>query len=373
LGVERTSKTSISIPTPEESFSVIDLFSGIGGMSLGFTNAKFDVNLAIDNNDSANAEYERNLGKKPVSFDLFTTSSKEIMGTAGIEKGDLDILVGCPPCQGFTQLRGRNLNYRTNDLVTKMANLAVEIEPSFVVFENVPGILTKGKQYFDEYLSILSKGGYCTVHGKLQAADFGVPQRRTRVIAISTKINELKENLELPKPTHCKPKLAKKKKLKPWRTVRDTISHLPPLKSGERYPRIVNHEASKHNESVLRMIKHVPHDGGNRIDIPRKYWLQCHKDLKTKGAENIYGRMHWDQPSLTLSSRCTVPACGRFIHPEQDRGMTIREALLLQTFPRSYKLGTGLAEAARLVGNAMPVLFAEKIAHHLRNMLEQLE
>ncbi len=372
LGVERASKAAISIPTQREFYTVIDLFSGCGGMSLGFKQAGFEVVLAVDIDSNANQEYECNLGSISHQIDLFEVSSDQILNLAWIKKGELDVLVGCPPCQGFTQLRSRNKSYQTNDLVGRMAKLVVEINPRFVVFENVPGLLHQGIDHFDEYLSILAKAGYHTVYDKLQAADYGVPQLRKRVIALSTRIDSLKSKLSLPRATYCNPKKVDRLKLKPWRTVRDAISHLPPVTSGMTHSSVHNHQSVDHSKDVLEIIRHVPHDGGSRKAIPKHLWLDCHKKLD-KGAENIYGRMSWDSPSPTISSRCNTPACGRFIHPEQDRGITIREALLLQSFPMYYRLTASPSVATQLVGNAMPVRFAKRIAQHIAGYLQKLK
>ncbi len=340
--------------------TVVDMFSGCGGMSLGFIQAGFNVILAVDIDSAANQEYEQNLGFTPHELDLFEVSSNQILNLARIKEGELDVLVGCPPCQGFTQLRSRSKSYQTNDLVRRMAKLAVEISPRFVVFENVPGLLRQGKDHFNEYLSILANAGYHTVYDMLQAADYGVPQRRKRVIALSTRIDSLKSKLSLPRATYCNPKKADKLKLKPWRTVRDAIGQLPPVTSGMTHPSVHNHQSVDHSEKVLEIIRHVPHDGGSRKEIPKHLWLDCH-------------RMSWNSPSPTISSRCNTPACGRFIHPEQDRGITIREALLLQSFPMYYRLTACSSVATQLVGNAMPVRFAKRIAQHIAGYLKTAE
>lgn len=223
--------TSYSHPR-NATHTVVDMFSGCGGMSLGFKQAGFNVILAVDIDSASNQEYKQNLGSTPHKLDLFEVSSNQILNLARIKSGELDVLVGCPPCQGFTQLRSRSNSYHTNDLVGRMAKLAVEINPRFVVFENVPGMLHQGKDHFDEYLSILAKAGYHTVYDKLQAADYGVPQLRKRVIALSTRVDSLKSKLSLPRVTYCNPKKADKLKLKPWRTVRDAIGYLPHVASG---------------------------------------------------------------------------------------------------------------------------------------------
>ena len=153
-------------------------------------------------------------------------------------------------------------------------------------------------------------------------------------------------------------------------TVMDAIGKLDlePLESGESDPDDPHHQASLHSRKVLEMISNVPPNGGSRKDLPRHLWLECHKKLRG-GAETSYGRMRWDAPSPTITCRCTTPACGRFTHPVRDRGITVREAARLQTIPDHAKLSKYRSKNAAIIGDAVPVLLARKVAEKLRNTL----
>jgi len=361
-GISTSPEVELCQPT------VMDLFSGCGGMSLGFKQAGFQPVLAADIDPDANREYTRNVGLVPQHLDLFDIDGPVLLELAGLDQGQLDVLVGCPPCQGFTWLRSRSKEYTTNSLVPKMAKIAAEMLPKYVILENVVGMLTYGAVQFGKYVERLARADYSTVYGIVRAADYGVPQHRERVIAISTQHDGHETRLTLPAPTHANPANARALGLSPWTTVRGAIADLPALESGESASSPRNHSASCHSEKVLKIVRAVPHDGGSRRSIPRRFWLDCHKKLK-RGAENVYGRMWWDRPGPTVSSRCTVPACGRFTHPEQDRGMTLREALRLQSFPDSYVFSVTTNKAARFLGNAMPVLLARRLAEHVKQML----
>ena len=206
--------------------------------------------------------------------------------------------------------------------------------------------------------------GYESVCKILDLADYGVPQHRKRVIAFSVEDANGKEELLMPPPTHSDPKFVEGGDKLPWVTVRETIADLPSLEPGEQDPLIPNHKARKHTKKVLEIIKNVPKDGGSRKELPRRLWLSCHRKLSNGGAENVYGRMWWNRPSPTITSRCTCPSSGRFIHPEQDRGITPREAARFQTFPDHIVFPTETASADRYIGNAVPVLSIQNLVRY---------
>jgi len=156
--------------------------------------------------------------------------------------------------------------------------------------------------------------------------------------------------------THSSPKETKGD-LEPWITVRDAIENLPLLNPGESCPSIPNHVARNHSPKVLKLIKNIPRDGGSRKSLPPDLWLPCHLNLikeRGGGAESVYGRMSWDKPDPTITCRCTTPSSGRFLHPNQDRAITPREAASLQTFPDDFEFPKIFTQAERLIGNAVP-------------------
>jgi len=336
----------------------VDLFCGVGGASLGLQLAGFQVLGAVDIDNLATEVYSRNLGLEPLRGDLRKLSYRDVLEHFGLSKDDVTLLVGCPPCQAFSTLR-RTRPWRGNEprdeLLLAFLKHIEEGRPNVVVFENVPGIVSLDEgAYLKLYLEEMRKMGYGTVFKVVRAADYGVPQFRRRVFAFSV-LGAKSDDLVVPNPTHSDPSRVDENGKLPWKTVRDAISDLPPLEPGEEDPSIPNHRARKHGEKVLRIIRSLPKNGGSRKDLPEDLWLPCHVKLINKGgAESVYGRMWWDKPAPTMTTRCTTPSSGRFVHPEQDRAITPREAARLQTFPDWFTFPREFASAERLIGNAVP-------------------
>jgi len=347
---------------------LLDLFCGCGGASLGFKLAGCKVAGAIDIDASACETFERNLKVKPIQGDLRTVHGPQILNEFDLKKGDVDIVVGCPPCQGFSSLRRttkRDEVDARDDLVMIFAERIAEVQPRIVVFENVSGIAGgRGRVFLEIFFRKMKKLGYVAVSGIVNAADYGVPQIRKRLVALFIEEEDRSaDELVLPKQTHSDPRLAESTCLPSWLTVRDAIGDLPPLESGEAALHPPNHVACKHTPKVLEIIRNIPKDGGSRSSLPKELWLPCHRDLD--GAENIYGRMSWSKPGPTITSRCTTPSCGRFIHPEQDRAITPREAARLQSFPDYFVFNGTLAATTKHIGNAMPVNLTAAIGEEL--------
>jgi DNA (cytosine-5)-methyltransferase 1 len=203
---------------------------------------------------------------------------------------------------------------------------------------------------FEALLEGLSELGYELTWDVLDAVDFGVPQRRRRLLVVASRVSKP----VLPVATHGDPASGRTA----WVTVRDAIGSLPPVASGEVDPGDIYHRARRHSQLALQRLRAIP-AGGARTDLPENLQLECHKDHA--GHYDIYGRMWWDRPAPTLTSGCTNITRGRFAHPDQDRAITLREALLLQTFPGTAVLHGSLDVMALQVGNAVPPLFAERI------------
>lgn len=334
---------------------------------MGFKEAGFKIVGAVDIDHSACESYAMNVCVEPIEGDLRKVTGEQILKRAGLKRGEVDVVVGCPPCQGFSSLRRTRKGDspdRRDDLLMVFAQRIIEIFPRMVVFENVPGIMRgRGKFVLMKFIKELKECGYFPIGNLLDTADFGVPQHRKRLIIIFAREKAITNDLVplLPRETHTDPRLAEEKDLLPWVSVEDKIADLPPLKSGEEEPNIHLHKAPDHGENTLKIIKNVPKNGGSRRDLPRQLWLPCHKKMRDGGAENVYGRMAWDKPSPTITSRCTVPACGRFTHPDQDRAITPREAARLQTFDDAYSFQGSLASIAWQIGNAMPPKLATAI------------
>jgi len=262
-----------------------------------------------------------------------------------LNKGEVDVVICCPPCQGFSRIRRDGEKDPRNDLVLYTGNFVSELQPKIVIFENVRGILSKKfRSKFDEFCSILEDHGYFLNYSVLDMANFGIPQRRERVILLAVHKTIRNHIISCPSKTHENPiKIKENENLKPWKTVRDAIFSLPRLKPGEK--------------SVNDLYQ-------TRFDLPKKYWLNCH--LNHNGHGDVYSRMFWDKPAPTLTGGCLAPSKGRFLHPEDHRGLTIREACRIQTIPDNFSfLNTSKVKIGRYIGNSVPVEFMRLIALHI--------
>ena len=350
-------------------YPLIDMFAGAGCASLGFRRAGFDIAAALEIDPDRCDIYERNFGKRPVQKDVMRTSAGELLGRAGLRRGSMFCVVGCPPCQSFSKLSDTSrVDTRTDPrsrFVLRFGRLVAQMSPAAVVFENVPWMMSgPGKKFFDAYVADMRRAGYHTVPGVVNAADVGVPQNRRRVVAISVKRRLLnRRRMELLEGFHGGWR-------KRRRTVGDAIRGLPRLRPGQHDPSDPLHAAADHDGSVLKRIRHVPRNGGSRKQVPRRLWLECHRRLGS-GAGTSYGRMSWGGPSPTMTCRCTTPSCGRFIHPSQNRGITLREAARLQSIPDSFDFGglpSGRIES--MIGDAVPPALARQIGLRLARVLD---
>jgi len=336
----------------------VDLFCGAGGLSQGLKDAGFSVAGAIDNDALAAKAFVRNHPHTKVwCMDIADLTAAELMRTAGVTRGQLDLLAGCPPCQGFSSVRTLNGSKRIrdprNNLVSEFERLVRGVLPRTVMMENVPA-LAKDRR-LKSFLRTLDKLGYSFTVGILNAADFGVPQRRRRMLLLAGRFKRL------PAPSPSPPEALRK-------TVRMTIANLPRAGvSGDELHDLPEKRAPK----VIDLIRLIPKDGGSRSAASRRQQLDCHKDFD--GFRDVYGRMAWDKPAPTITGGCVNPSKGRFLHPEEDRSITLREAALLQDFPAHYQfpLERGKFAAAVLVGNALPPGFVRAHAARLWNYLDE--
>lgn len=352
------------------SYKVIDLFSGSGGSALGFHQAGFEIKVAVDIDKDASETFKVNFPNASViASDISYISGETLLEEASEENGDNIVLIACPPCQGFSSARRKRegrLDPR-NKLIYEFLRIVEEIMPYAFVMENVPGLANgNGKPIFLDILNNLQKFGYTTVHEVVEAPNYGIPQKRKRLVVIGTRDKNVR--LTFPKHTHSNPGNLSENGLLPWKTVRESISDLPPIRAGEIHPQYSLHRASNLSElNLLRMIN-TPKDGGSRVSWPENLVLECHK--KVKGYKDIYGRVKWDTPSPTMTGGCAMISKGRFGHPEQDRAISLREAARLQTFPDDFKFIGTVSSIAAQIGNAVPPLLAKKIAETLMNAIQ---
>lgn len=352
--------------------TAIDLFGGAGGTAWGLRAAGFRVLAAVDSDPNAAATYESNIGVHVITRDIRRVPAGELRRSLRLRRGALDVLTGCPPCQGFTRMRnGKGAGDPRNALVLRYLAFVREFFPRYAVFENVPGLVESrhGGLLYCRLIAGLRRLGYAVEEQVLDAVDFGVSQFRRRVIVIAGRRGY---KPVFPTPTHAAPDseevLVGIKQ--PWATVRDAIGRgqYPRLKAGEngerngRYPK---HIAPRTGARVLTFLDRVPRNGGSRRDVPRRYWLECH--VKHDGHRDVYGRLAWDFPANTITSGCTNPSKGRFVHPTQNRALTFREAALLQSFPDTFVFKGCWID--RQIGNAVPPLLAYAIFRTLYQSL----
>lgn len=325
--------------------TAIDLFAGAGGLSEGLRQAGFAVAGAIELDALAARTYALNHRLQPVQDDIRRVDATAFARRIGIPIGRLDVLAACPPCQGYSTLRTHNRTHAVsdarNDLVTECLRFVEALCPRVVLIENVPGLLKDAR--LSLVRSRLADFGYTTDARVVDAADFGVPQRRKRMVLVG-----VREGVPA-FPLLCPER----------RTVRDAIGSLPPPgRTGDR----LHDWPESRSERVAKRIRSIPRNGGSRADLPLDLQLPCHRD--SDGFKDVYGRMFWDRVAPTITSGCYNPSKGRFLHPDQDRCITLREAALLQAFPHDYQfcLSRGKAAAAAMIGNALPPELARRHA-----------
>ena len=325
----------------------VDLFCGAGGLTNGLVRAGIRVVRGIDSDISARDTYERNnLDSEFVHGDIRHIGAAALLG--GIDLGGSELmLAGCAPCQPFSRHVADSKGDRRRSLMARFAALVREIRPDHVLAENVP--LFVGSASHKRMIRALKECGYSYDDDVVDAADYGVPQHRRRYVLLASR----KIPVSLPAPTHGPSAESE------WRTVRDAIAAYPAVAHGKSHDGVPNHTASGLSEKNARRMSLTPWNGGSRMDV-RGMTLKCHRGHN--GHSDVYGRMKWDRPAPTLTCRCNSISNGRFAHPDQDRGMTIREAAAIQTFPDDYVFhGTTMERNAAHVGNAVPILMAERL------------
>ncbi len=360
---------------------MIDLFAGCGGMTSGFVSAKgYKPVMAVEWELPAAATYAANFGERHMHWgDIAEVPDSDIP--------EADLIIGGPPCQGFSNLGTRDVNDPRNKLWKEYIRFVRHARPKVFVIENVDRF--RNSTEFALLLQETGKGGlleeYELTHELLLAADFGAPQRRKRTIVIGSRIGKIL----MPSPTHEPSGLLG---LKRWQTVRDAIGGLPekpevtelPKSRTEYFGQSVPgpfksadlHIGRTPTQLSLDRYDHIP-PGGGRFDLPDHLLSRCWREKKT-GTTDVMGRMRWDRPSLTIRTEFFKPEKGQYLHPQWDasdvnnrvnRPITHREAALLQTFPEDYVWCGTKIQIARQIGNAVPPILAKAIAVHLKPYL----
>lgn len=339
---------------PSRKPIALDLFCGSGAVSLGLKKAGFEVVGAVDFDPGACRTYRANHPDvRLLEKDIRLAKPKEF---ADLIPGKLDLLVVCAPCQPFSsQNRHKSDGDTRKNLVGESKKFITRFKPSLVFLENVPGLASTS--IFDEFRAWLKKSGYTVAEPiRVDAANLGVPQRRTRMILVAAK------GVPLSVATRI---IHRRKK-----TVEGTIKGLPVPPVGKPLPGADPlHYARKHSELNIKRLQHIPRDGGGRESLPLHLQLACHRNTRKTSFSDTYGRMRWNDVAPTLTTGCTDITRGRYAHPEQHRAITLREAARLQSFPDDYIFHGNASQVATQIGNAVPPAMMRTIARSLKAAL----
>lgn len=336
-----------------DKYKAVDLFAGCGGLSEGMRRSGFDVRVAIEIGENEASAYKMNHpGTEVLQRDICRVKAREVLELLG--NGKLHLLAGCPPCQGFSSIRKLNRRRSTRDkrnkLVMEYLRFVEELKPLTIMMENVPGIVDY--YLFRKLVKKLKELGYCIKFDIVNVKDYGVPQRRRRLVLVGSLLGKI----DIARPTN------------EMVTVREAIGGMESMdKSNDPLHKII----IKHNEKVKRMLPIIPKNGGGRKDLPEEYRLKCHSKEKV-GFDDVYGRLRWDDYANTITGGCLNPSKGRFLHPEENRVITPREAALIQTFPLDYKFPLGIRKTslASMIGEALPPKFSYIQCKHIKEHLD---
>lgn len=362
--------------------TVIDLFCGAGGLSEGFRKAGYRVLLGSDIDPTFGETFSKSHhGADFVGKPIQALSSSEIMALTGLARGELDVLVGGPPCQGYSVYNhGRGEHDPRAGLFREYLRIVRDIGPKWLVMENVTGLLSiSGGQLIQTIISEISKLGYSVEWRVLRAEDYGVPQERRRVVLIANRIGAVVQF----------PKIEYGEGLKPFTTIWDAIGDLPvqaaedatdyPFAPSTAFqaemrassPQLTNHCGPKLGKANQERIRHIP-QGGSWRDIPCELLPEGMKRAKRSDHTKRYGRPRLTDLSCTILTKCDIH-WGAYIHPIENRAFTVREAARLQSFPDSFVFYGSMTEQFIQIGNAVPPMMAKSIADGITLANAQLD
>ncbi len=364
-----------------KKIKVVDLFAGVGGLSYGFANDEdFEIIAANEILSDMAKAYELNHPMvKMYCKDIKDFGIKDLAQDFDIKKGDIDLVVGGPPCQAYSTVGKRLIDDPRGQLFQEYHRILQELKPSTFIFENVKGLLSmqKGK-LFEQIISLFKSLGYKVKFEVLNSANYGVPQIRERVIVVGTK---LEKDFSFPKKTHSDNSSGLfNSDLKPFLTLAEAISDLPFIESNDESfeyasepqnefqklmrknapKKLADHNSPKNNEKLVQLMELLP-DGGTPRDLP--------EELKPKsGFGNTYCRLWWNKPSTTITRNLSTPSSSRCIHPKAPRPLTTREGARIQCFPDNY-IFYGSRSAKNLqIGNAVPTLLSIALKNSVKEL-----
>ena len=337
--------------------TAVDLFAGAGGATQGLADAGFNILGAVENDEAAAESYRLNHDTPLVVVDdIRRVNPTWLRKTLGLENGRLDLLNACPPCQGWSSLGKQNTADARNDLITDVWRMIRELLPRSWILENVTGLAKDPR--LDRLVQRAMQAGYGVRPYHVDAQDLGVPQRRKRLIVLGIlgrASESLPRDLMMMIPASFD---------RATRTAGEAIQQAKAISEAED----PLHRGRRHRGHIVERITSIP-VGGNRFDLPVEHRLECHTRMGSRQASAAYGRIRANEPAPTMTTRCTTPACGSFIHPTENRGITLREAALIQSFPSDYAFFGNYGQTEAQIGNAFPPRMAEGIGRAVIRLL----
>lgn len=349
--------------------TAVDLFAGAGGFSLAAMSAGFDVKFAVEIDKHASETYRKNICET-LSEDrtiLYSQDINELSAKAlrskHFPKSDCDLLLGGPPCQGFSTHRILNsgIDDPRNKLILEYFKFVKALKPKVFLMENVPGILwPRHKEYLDQFYNQADRSGYNIFDPiTLDARDFGVPQRRKRVFVLGVRRDLDTTGLQWPILASYQRSGSKVEREAVWANCADVFRDAPYDDPNDRH--------MQHTAELIEVFRNTPINGGSRHESGRV--LPCHKSHN--GHKDVYGRIDPSKPAPTMTTACINPSKGRFVHPQENHGITLRQAARIQTFPDDFTFYGGLMASGKQIGNAVPIKLGEAIISHLAAFISQ--
>lgn len=344
----------------DNRLKAVDFFCGAGGVTCGFSQIGIEVLGGIDIDSKFKKTYEENNKAVFINEDVSNLKPDRLKDLLPIKKNqDELIFVGCSPCQYYSNLKSdKTKSTASRLLLDDFMEFVLHYRPGFVFIENVPGLETKTGSPLDRFKTVLKNKGYSFDQNVLNAKYFGVPQNRRRFVLIATRLHD---KIELPEEVREKDKII---------TVKHAIgdySKFPHVKNGAKDTSSFQHSVAKLSKLNLQRVKKIPKDGGTRKawENDERLQLECYKNHN--GHYDVYGRLFWKKPSPTITTRFIYTSTGRYSHPEQDRGLSLREGATLQSFPLDYQFySSNQGAIATMIGNAVPPKLAEAIGQSLK-------
>ncbi len=349
---------------PHSPFKAVDFFCGAGGMTYGLSQAGINVLAGIDNAESCAQTYEKNNPSAIfLKYDISELQGETLAELIKIQPNDPNLIfVGCSPCQYWSRIcTSKSKSIQTAFLLKEFQRFVEHFLPGFIILENVQGILTNKESYLPKFLNALKQSGYVFTYGILDASKYGVPQHRRRFVLIASRVlKQVSLPLPINKVVHVSDVIGEK-------------NGFPSVQAGNRDDTSFQHIVAGLREINILRLKKTPKNGGTRHHWKDDEALQINAYKgKDDFFNDVYGRMKWDSPAPTMTTKFYSLSNGRFGHPEDNRAISIREGAALQTFPKDYYFwGSSIASLARQIGNAVPPLLSQKIGEHIIKMVQE--